>query len=152
MNTVDFETENAFALQGETVIHLPSGLLGFEQMKRFTLSQAADTPFCWFRAVGDPTLAFLVVCPFDVLSAYSPDIPGEEVRALGIECPDDVMLFNIVTLRPNGRATVNLKGPIVINRFSRIAKQVIIANSAEYSLQHPLVSEATEEDYAHPLT
>ena len=44
-------------------------------------------------------------------------------------------------LPANGRATVNLKGPLVINRFSRIARQVIIANSADYSLQHPLINE-----------
>lgn len=151
MNTVEIEPENTFALQSETVIHLPSGLLGFEGIKRFTLSRAAAEPFYWLKAENEPGLSFLLVCPFDVEVEYSPDIPTEEVRALGIECPDDVVLFNIVTLRGNGRATMNLKGPIVLNRFSRIGKQVIIVNSSEYSLQYPLVSEATEQEYANPV-
>jgi flagellar assembly factor FliW len=153
MNTVEFEIENAaLALEGETVIHLPSGLLGFEQIKQFVLSPATEALFYWLRAQSEPGLSFLVVCPFEVLPEYAPDIPAEEVRALGIECPDDVILFNIITLRANGPATINLKGPIVMNRFSRIAKQVIISNSADYSLQHPLVSESKEqEDYANPL-
>ena len=142
MNTLEMEAENSFALGSETVVHLPSGLLGFESIKRFLLTRAEDGPFCWFQAENDRTLSFLVVSPFEVLSEYAPDIPTEDVRSLGIECPDDVLLLNIVTLRPNGVSSVNLKGPIVINRFSRIGKQVIIGNSAEYSVQHPLPSES----------
>jgi flagellar assembly factor FliW len=144
MNTVEFDQESSIALGSETVIHLPSGLLGFEQVKRYVLTPAAEQPFYWLRASNDASLTFLVVSPSDVLDEYAPDIATEEVRALGIECPDDVTLLNIVTLRPNGRATVNLKGPIVMNRFSRLAKQVIIANSANYSLQHPLVAAEQE--------
>ena len=30
------------------------------------------------------------------------------------------------------------QGPIVINRFNLIGKQVILANAADYSVQHPL--------------
>jgi flagellar assembly factor FliW len=143
MNTLEMEAENSFVLGNETVVHLPSGLLGFESIKRFLLTRAEDGPFYWFQAEKDSTLSFLVVSPFEVLPDYAPDIPTEDVRSLGIECPDDVLLLNIVTLRPNGVSSVNLKGPIVINRFSRIGKQVIIGNSAEYSVQHPLPGEST---------
>jgi flagellar assembly factor FliW len=34
---------------------------------------------------------------------------------------------------------MNLKGPIVVNRFTLIGKQVVIANASQYSLQHPIV-------------
>jgi flagellar assembly factor FliW len=47
-------------------------------------------------------------------------------------------LIGIVTVHDERRATVNLKGPIVINRHTRVAKQVIIANAASYSVTHPL--------------
>jgi flagellar assembly factor FliW len=144
MNTLEMEAENSFALASETVIHLPAGLLGFESIKRYLLTRTEDGPFYWLQAENDSSLSFLVISPFDVEPDYAPDIPNEDVRSLGIECPDDVLLFNIVTLRPNGVSTVNLKGPIVINRFSRIGKQVIIGNSSEYSVQHPLPS-PTEE-------
>jgi flagellar assembly factor FliW len=46
--------------------------------------------------------------------------------------------MNIVTLRNQGPSTVNLKGPIVVNRCTRIAKQVIPLNAGLYPLQHPL--------------
>jgi flagellar assembly factor FliW len=146
MNTLELEAENSCALVSDTVIHLPSGLLGFEKIKRYLLTQAADGPFYWFRAENEPSLSFLVISPFAVLPEYAPDIPNEDVRSLGIECQDDVLLLNIVTLRPNGVSTVNLKGPIVINRFSRLGKQVIIGNSTAYSVHHPLPNSSGSED------
>ena len=48
------------------------------------------------------------------------------------------MLLGIVTIHDDQRATVNLKGPIVVNRHTHVAKQVIIANAAAYSISHPL--------------
>ena len=55
------------------------------------------------------------------------------------------LIYNIVTLRANGRATMNLKGPVVLNRYTLTGKQVVITNAAQYALQHPLpVVGATE--------
>jgi flagellar assembly factor FliW len=147
MNTAELETDTQVSFQNETVIHLPSGLLGFEQVKRYTLSSVpGEEPFQWFRNQQDPALAFVVVSPFEVFPAYAPDLPSEDVRFLGLESPEDALLLNIVTLRKGGRATVNLKGPIVINRFSLLGKQVVIANAAEYSVQHPLPTEQPETE------
>jgi flagellar assembly factor FliW len=143
MTTLEMEAKSAVSLTGgRAVINMPAGLLGFENIKRYLLTDAEEHPFYWLRAENDSTLCFLVVSPFEVLPEYAPDIPNEDVRSLGIECPDDVLLLNIVTFRPNGVSTVNLKGPIVINRFSRLGKQVVIGNSTEYSVQHPLSSQS----------
>ena len=131
-----------FAVGSDAVVHLPCGLLGFEQVKRYVLSAiSGEEPFLWFRDQKDPALAFLVVSPFEVFPSYQPDLPAEDVRFLGLETPEDALLLNIVTLRARGRSTVNLKGPIVINRFSLIGKQCVLANAAEYSVQHPLPTE-----------
>src|SRR5687768_8627486 len=138
MNTAELETDTQVSFQNETVIHLPSGLLGFEGVKRYTLSSVpGEEPFQRLRNPDDPSLAFVIVSPFEVLPAYAPDLPTEDVRFLRLESPEDALLLNIVTLRKGGRATVNLKGPVVINRFTLVGKQVVIANAAEYSVQHP---------------
>lgn len=147
MNTAELETDARVTFQKETVIHLPSGLLGFEQVKKYLLSSTREEePFQWLRSQDDPNLAFVVVSPFEVMPGYSPDLPTEDVRFLALETPDDALLLNIVTLRRAGRATINLKGPIVINRFSLIGKQVVLANAAEYSVQHPLATDSTETE------
>ena len=142
MNLAELEHNLPFVAGSDAVVHLPCGLLGFEQVKKYVLSSiAGEEPFSWFRDQNNPALAFLVMPAFEVVPFYQPDLPTEDVRVLGLESPDDAILFNIVTLRANGRSTVNLKGPIVINRFSLIGKQVVLANAADYSVQHPLPTE-----------
>ena len=52
-------------------------------------------------------------------------------------------IYNIVTihsLQPQ-HVTVNLVGPIVVNRHTLIGKQVILANFDQYSAQHVLIDE-----------
>jgi flagellar assembly factor FliW len=115
------------------------GLLGFEQFKDYALIAKPDEePFRWLQVKGDTSLAFVVVDPFMAHPDYHPDIPQQDVEFLELTEPEDAVLFNIVTLHGASNATVNLKGPIVVNRHTGIAKQVIIANASEYSVQHPL--------------
>ena len=136
VNTV--ETENPPAIVSCDV-RLPMGILGFEQMKNYLLiANPAEEPFRWLRVKDNPGLAFIVIEPFLVAPDYHPDIPEPDVEFLGLAAPSDAALFNIVTLHGTGRATVNLKGPVVINRNTGVGKQVIIANASEYSVQHPL--------------
>lgn len=69
---------------------------------------------------------------------YHPEIDDAEAAALGIKSPIEMLVLNIVTLHEDGSVTVNLKGPIVINRKTLWAKQMLPANAAELSLRHPL--------------
>ena len=121
------------------VISLPLGLLGFESLKNYLLiASAEEAPFCWLQVVNEPSLAFLVVSPFEVDPGYEPNIPDEDVESLGIREPSDALLYNIVTLSKQGGATVNLKGPILINRHTLTGKQVIPQNASELPIRFPL--------------
>lgn len=123
----------------ENTIKMPMGLLGFEQFKEFVLlANPEDEPFLWLQVIEEPSLAFLVMSPFMVVPNYQPDIPDEDAGYLGLQGPEDACVLNIVTVSDATRATMNLKGPIVLNRRTLMAKQVIPANAAEYSVQHPL--------------
>lgn len=120
-------------------IHFPFGLLGFESIKNFLLIAEPDhAPFSWLQVEDDPALAFIVISPFEILPGYEPDIPASDVDGLGLSDPEDVTLYCIVTVRGGGGATANLKGPIVVNRHTAEAKQVVLTNAARYQLQHPL--------------
>jgi flagellar assembly factor FliW len=120
-------------------VRMPMGLLGFEQIKDYVLvSNPGEEPFVWLQVEANPVLAFVVVDPFVVLPEYSPDIPQIDVEFLGLKASSDALLLGIVTIHEDGRATMNLKGPVVINRHTHIGRQVIIMNAAAYSIQHPL--------------
>ena len=141
-NTIDTETSQAVT---GCKVRLPMGLLGFEQIKDYLLIvNPAEEPFRWLQVQDNPAIAFVVIEPFIVLADYHPDIPQQDAEFLGLKSPAEALLFNIVTVSGTSRATVNLKGPVVINRTTGIGKQVIIANAADYSIHHALpVAEAT---------
>jgi flagellar assembly factor FliW len=141
MITAEMTETETRETEATDIIRMPFGLLGFEHVKEFTLLTNPDeAPFMWLQMLDEARRAFLVVPPFNVVPEYQPDISDDEVDFLGLSNPADAILLNIVTLRGPGRATVNLKGPIVINRRTGIAKQVILNNAAHYSLHHPLAA------------
>ncbi len=141
MITVELTEPKTRQSEGRETIRLPFGLLGFEHVKEYVLlANPAEEPFMWFQMLDDTKRAFLVAPPSHLVADYQPDISDEEVDFLGLTDPSDAFLLNIVTLRGNGKATVNLKGPVVINRRTLIGKQVILNNAAKYSLHHPLAA------------
>jgi len=132
------ETETPVIARRDAV-RMPNGLLGFEQIKDYTLvTNPGEAPFAWLQVEDNSALAFVVIDPFVAAPDYQPDIPQADVEFLKLNHADDALLLGIVTILDGQPPTVNLKGPIVINRHTHTGKQVIIANAAAYSLKHPL--------------
>ncbi|MGO8701358.1 MAG: flagellar assembly protein FliW [Limisphaerales bacterium] len=139
MNTLELTAPETRTANEREVIEFPDGLLGFEDVKSYVLlTRPEEKPFLWLQMLADPKRAFLAVPPNHILHDYQPDISELDVDFLGLSDPADAFVLNIVTLRGKGKATANLRGPIVINRRTLIGKQVIPINAAQYALQHPL--------------
>jgi flagellar assembly factor FliW len=139
MNCAEMMESETAAAPPANRVRLPMGILGFEQIKDYALlANPAEEPFAWLQVEANASLAFVVIDPFIVLPEYQPDIPQTDVEFLGLDDASDALLLNIVTVHGPQRATVNLKSPIVINRHTRLGKQVILANASDYSVQHPL--------------
>ena len=139
MNTLELMAPEAGAAIGKEVIRFPDGLLVFEGVKNYVLlTRPEEEPFLWLQMLGDAKRAFLVVPPHFILADYQPDLSELDVEFLELADPSEAFVLNIVTLRGPGRATANLRGPLVINRRTLIGKQVIPVNAAQYAIQHPL--------------
>ncbi len=139
MNTATVSQPKANRLHNETVIHLPLGLLGFESVKKYQLiARPEEEPFLWLQMLDNPNHAFLVISPSFVVPNYQPDLSDEDVQFLGLASSTDALVLAIVTFRAAGQLTVNLKGPIVVNRQSLVGKQVIPSNANQFALQHPI--------------
>jgi flagellar assembly factor FliW len=99
-------------------------------------------PFLWMRVYGPTPLHFIVIEPGNIMNDYVPELFDEDAAAIGLTNPEDAWVLNIVCVqanRPLG-ATVNLVGPVVINRRTSVGKQVVLANHARFSAYHPLLN------------
>src|SRR5438552_18861786 len=133
MKTVESDQPQRLPVQKENMISMPLGLLGFEQVKKYVLlATPEEEPFLWLQMLDNPSQGFVVVPPSAAVPNYAPDISPADVEFLRIQSPDDAIVLNIVSVR-NGEATVNLKGPVIINRHTLVGKQCIPTNVANYS-------------------
>lgn len=123
----------------EKVIHFEHGLPGFLEEKQFVYQlENEDSPFGYLQSVTNEHLAFIVISPFMFFSDYAIDLPEETVSRLGIESPEDVAIFSIVTLHGELKAaTANLLAPVVINLKNLKAEQVILEKT-DYTTRHLL--------------
>jgi flagellar assembly factor FliW len=138
MKTVETAAPERLQIKKENIISMPLGLLGFEQVKKYVLLvNPEEEPFMWLQMIDNANQGFVVATPATVAPDYAPDISQQDIEFLGIRSPADALILNIVTIRGND-ATVNLKGPIVVNRNTFVAKQCIPVNVASFSLQHPV--------------
>ncbi len=114
-------------LPEDTVITLPSGLIGFPRYTRFVMLEYKP-PFSWLHSVEDPGLAFVVVDGLEFGENYKVDAPiGDKDTDLKAE--DEYAILVIVTVRPNPQeTTANLKAPVFVNVRNRKGVQVIFDN------------------------
>lgn len=123
-------------------LNLPQGLIGFGEYKRAELLYLPDhLPFLWMKLHGAETLHFIVIEPGGIIPGYEPEIFDEDAMQLDIKDPAEAMILNIVTLQRQQpvEATVNLIGPLVVNRRTRIGRQLVISNYSRFSAHHSLV-------------
>jgi flagellar assembly factor FliW len=122
---------------------LPQGIIGFKDYTRAELLYMPDhLPFLWLKLQrAADSVHFIVIEPGGLVPGYTPELFDADAEALGLLDPSEAMLLNIVTLQHHNplEATVNLVGPIVMNRRTRIARQLVISNYSQYSAHWPLV-------------
>jgi flagellar assembly factor FliW len=63
------------------------------------------------------------------LPGYSPELPDDRAAELGIEAAEQALLLVVVTPSQQG-STVNLLAPIVVNRASGAALQLVLDDDA----------------------
>jgi flagellar assembly factor FliW len=128
-------------------ISLPQGLIGFAHFRRAELLYLPDhLPFLWMKLSAPAgAMNFVVIEPGGIIPNYELELFDGDAANLGLKDSSDAMILNIVTLRPHSPldATVNLVGPIVVNRRTRVGRQVVLANNSHYSARYPLVDSAS---------
>jgi flagellar assembly factor FliW len=118
----------------------PQGLFGFEELRDYVLLDTEKPPFYWLQSVDKEQVAFIVINPFLIRPDYELNIGSEELAEIGIDTPEKTLILAIVTIPPDGPMTVNLQGPLAINRDTRQGKQAILADS-RWKTRHDIMAE-----------
>ena len=139
------------------VITLPSGLIGFPELKKYILlDHDKESPFKWLQSLDDGAIAFVLINPLLFKPDYTVEVTEAEVSDLSLENEEDAVISVIITMPSNPQnMTANLKAPLVFNLKNRFGKQIIL-NSSEYTTRHNIMEEvrkrSTEADSAKVQT
>lgn len=131
-------------------IWFPRGLVGCPEWQRFRLLRDPDLPLIGVLESEDLAgIALLVADPALVCADYCVELSDEDATELGITTADDAsVLVVLVAYEEPRRITANLLGPLVVNRRTGKAKQLVLSDSG-YSARHPVAS-APDEAWPAP--
>jgi flagellar assembly factor FliW len=111
---------------GLPTIDMAVPMPGFPRHRQFVLVRLNDEGLLYaFTSIEDPELRFLVAPPEPFFPDYAPEIEDEVFAALNTKDPDRLLLLVVITAGVN-ETTANLLAPIVVDRDSRRAMQVIL--------------------------
>jgi flagellar assembly factor FliW len=113
------------------IIEFVSPMPGFPDHRAFLLVRLDDDGLLYaLTSVMNPELRFLVMPPLPFFPDYAPEISDETLELLGITDAEQVLTLLVVTPGETAAdATANLLAPILIQRESRHAAQVVLAGS-----------------------
>jgi flagellar assembly factor FliW len=116
-------------LQGLPTITMAVPMPGFPAHRDFALVRLNEDGLLYaFTSTEDPELRFLVAPPEPFFPEYAPEIEDEVFAALNTKDPDRLLLMVVITAGVD-ETTANLLAPILVDRDSMRAMQVVLSGS-----------------------
>lgn len=137
-------------VKAEDLLHLPAGLIGFPELKRYVLldHDSKGSPFKWLQSLDDGAIAFVLINPLLFKADYTVEVTETEVSDLDLKNEEDAVISVIVTIPTNPQnMTANLKAPLVFNLQNRLGKQLVLSNQS-YTTRHNIMEEVKKQTQA----
>jgi flagellar assembly factor FliW len=111
-------------IDGEHLLHFPSGLVGWEDCTKWVLlSDQQNDALAWLQSVDRPDVAVPVTSPRRFVPGYQIRVARRELVQLGLD--DAGATKVLVTIgRTAGGLTLDLKAPLLLNLQRRLGRQV----------------------------
>ncbi|GID96762.1 flagellar assembly protein FliW [Amorphoplanes digitatis] len=110
-------------------IDMASPMAGFPAHRQFVLVRLNEQGLLYaFTSTQDPNIRFLVAPPEPFFPDYAPEIENDVLAALNTKDPDRLLVMVVITAGVE-ETTANLLAPIIVDRDSRRAMQVILQDS-----------------------
>lgn len=116
----------------DKIIKFPRGLIGFEKYQKFILLQIKEhSPFWLLQSIDNSRLGLIVTDPFIFYPEYSFVLNSVEEKILKVKGRGDIAVLVTVNIPPGlpEETTLNLSGPIVLNKNLRIGVQLAILDT-----------------------
>ena len=124
---------------------MPEGLIGLPDFNKFELIVDPESlPFVVLRAIEGDEIQIPAVEPVGLVENYRLDVGDADADMLGLVGADaNPLILNVATIKSYEpqKVTLNLAAPILINRRTRVGKQVVLLNYQNYSTTHALIDE-----------
>ncbi|MBQ2009466.1 MAG: flagellar assembly protein FliW [Selenomonadaceae bacterium] len=140
INTLRF---GELEIEEQDVVRFADGIPAFEDEHEFVvLPYEEGTPYMFLQSMATPELAFLMTDPFVFFPDYSFELDDENMEKLAINSMDDVLVCTLISVPRSGVAdmTTNLLAPVVINRHTMQARQIVLEKT-QYTTKHRLFPE-----------
>lgn len=118
------------------IIHFEKGIPGLEEYKKFIISKVEETNLYCLQSIEEKNIALLLILPWDHVKDYEIVLSDEEIKELDIKSHEDVLVYNVITVRED-KITANLLAPIIINVKNNKGKQIIL-NDKKYSIRQEI--------------
>lgn len=131
------------AIEEDKIIRFDSGILGFPELKDFTLiydsDKGSDSGIKWLQSIQEPGFAMPVMNPELIMPGYTPHFDREYLAPLGNNPEDEELLLLVTVTVPKDitKTTVNLRAPIIVNADSCKAVQ-LINEDEQYSIKYAI--------------
>lgn len=102
----------------------------------FALAPVESADGLFSLTAMDADLRLHLVDPATVLASYAPTLSDDQAAELGLESPEQAMLLVVAHPGRDG-VSVNLLAPVVVNRATGAAAQVILEGQ-DYPVRVPL--------------
>jgi flagellar assembly factor FliW len=116
---------------GERVLEFVRPIIGWEESTRFALRSlgAEYAPYLTMTSLDHAGPQFVVVPPGRLFADYVIEVPAADRQLLGLDDRADALVLAIVRRRNVATPVVNLMGPVVVNRQTGRATQVVLQDA-----------------------
>ena len=118
----------AVEIEAEDILLFPAGLIGFEDCRHWVLLADSDNDCVgWLQNIARPEIALAAVSPRRFVPDYKVRVANGQVSVLQLTDIDQAYVLTLVS-KNDGRLTINLKAPVVINLDRRLGRQVVTSD------------------------
>lgn len=124
-------------IEVDDILLFPNGLFAFSHLRHWVLlADAENEAVGWLHCVSDPQVAVAVVSPRRFVPQYQVRVGRNQLASLDL-APDSPAYVLTIVSKEEGKLTVNLRAPLIVNLDRRLGRQVVTTD--DQPLRHVIV-------------